>query len=66
MLTKVPSASCLLNLSDAALDWPGVLECGIMSDLCVLECGKKRKLKLDELCLRQKLQEVLVGGFGYA
>jgi hypothetical protein len=24
------SASCLLNLSDAALDWPGVLECGIL------------------------------------
>jgi hypothetical protein len=26
---EVPSASCLLNLSDAALDWPGVLEWGI-------------------------------------
>jgi hypothetical protein len=24
------SDSCLLNLSDAALDWPGVLECGIL------------------------------------
>jgi hypothetical protein len=23
---NAPSASCLLNLSDAALDWPGVLE----------------------------------------
>jgi hypothetical protein len=53
---KVPSASCLLNLSDAALDWPGVLECGMVGFGVCVWSYEERKSKMIDVCPREELQ----------